>query len=499
MTASEQKPHWLLPWLTLLIGFVCFFWGLGDIALLSFNEARRAIPTQAMFATGDWLLPRLNGELYLTKPPLLYWLTTTTSHLLGNVDEWSVRLPSALLASTVVFAAYRYALRRFGPWAALFTAQLLIANASFSAFARRAEIEMLLTALCFGALLAALHFIQEQAGRRWILLSCFLFGLAVLAKGPVAPLFITLPLLAYALVYRETRAWQVLRDPVGWGILLLVGSSWFLAVSLKMGFDTWQATVQKDIFDKVQGTASSPLLSYFGWMLTDFLPASLLLLAVPLAAWQRWKSGIRPTVLMLLTAPLAAWRRWKSDTQLTALIIAVAVPLLIFTASSDKHAKYMLPAYPVVALLVGKRLGELMETVRPAWRRLLLALGLLMPLGYASYYVVGEARVYDYRIVGLLQFEQWIAGVHDTPVYGYVALDERSVYYARRTIPILDPEKVEQAQQSSFLLLVESNHLDATAQAADCKVREFEPYLKRKKTLTVFGFGAACLPPSAPE
>jgi hypothetical protein len=342
-------------------------------------------------------------------------------------------------------------------------------------FARRAEIEMLLTALCFGALLAALHFIQEQAERRWILLSYFLLGLAVLTKGPLALLFVTLPLLVYALVYRETRAWQVLRSPAGWGMLLLVGSSWFLAVSLQMGFDVWQATVQRDMLGKIHGTTSNSLLSYFSyfaWMLVDFLPASLLLLA----------------------APLAAWRRWKGDTRLTALIIGVAVPLLIFTAFSDKRIKYLLPVYPLIALLAGKRLGELMEMVRPAWRRLLLVLGLALPLGYAGFYAAGEARVFDYRYVGLLQFEQWISGVRDTPVYGYVALDERSIYYAKRTIPVLNREKVEQkrAQQLSFLLLVEDNHLDAIVQAADCKVREFEPYLKRKKNLAVFGFGAVC-------
>ena len=461
-----------------MIGLICFFWALGDIALLSFNEARRAIPTLGMFTTGDWLLPRINGELYITKPPLLYWLTTSMSHLLGSVSNWSLRLPLALTATAVVFAAYRHALRRFGPWAALFTAQLLIANASFSNFARRVEIDMLLTALCFGALLAALHYIQEQAGRLWILLSYFLFGLAVLTKGPVPLLFVTLPLLAYALLYRDKRAWRVLLDPVGWAILLLVGSSWFLAVSLQVGPDIWQDTVQSDIFDKVRGTTSGWLLSYFGWMLVDFLPASLL----------------------LLVAPLATWRRWKSDTRLTALIIAVAVPLLIFTISSGRHAKYLLPAYPLIALIAGKRLGELMETARPAWRRLLPVLGLLLPLGYAAYYAVGEARVYNYRYVGLLQFEQWIAEVRDTPVYGYVALDERSIYYANRTIPMLNREEVEQkrAEQSSFLLLVESNKADAADQTADCKVREFEPYLKRKKTLTVLGFGAACLPPATP-
>ncbi|MCL1825139.1 MAG: glycosyltransferase family 39 protein [Betaproteobacteria bacterium] len=477
MTTCKQEPPQILCWLTLLVGFVCFFWGLGDIALLSFNEGRRAVPTQAMFATGDWLLPRLNGELYITKPPLLYWLTTAVSHLLGKVNEWSVRLPLALAASAAVFAAYRYALRRFGSWAALFTAQLLIANASFAMFARRAEIDMLLTALCFGALLAALHFMQEEAKRRWILLSYFLLGLAALAKGPPVLVFVTLPLLAYALVSRDRAAWQVLRDPVGWGIFLLVGGSWFLAVSLLMGLDTWQVTFQRDILNKVHSTAFKPLYSYFGWMLVDFLPVSLL----------------------LLVAPLATWRRWKNDNRLIVLMIAVVLPLLIFTVSSDKHAKYMLPAYPVLALLAGNRLGELMETARPAWRRLLIAFGLLMPVGYAGFYAVAEARVFEYRTVALPQFEQWMAEVRDMPVYGYVALDERSIYYAKRTIPLVDRAAVDQmrAQQTSFLLLVESNHLDAIAQEANCKVREFKPYLKRQNVLTVFGFGEACPPPSS--
>ncbi|MDR2186944.1 MAG: glycosyltransferase family 39 protein [Azonexus sp.] len=477
MSAKPLPPPWLLWWLTLIIGGVCFFSGLGDIPLLAQNEARRALPAQAMFATGDWLLPRLNGQLYLAKPPLLYWLATIASHFFGAVSEWSTRLPSALAAAAITLAACRYALSRYGPWAALFTAQALIANTSFAMFARRAEIEMLLTALCCGALLAVLRFIEDQqAGRRWILLSYVLLGLAILAKGPLALLFVTLPLLVHALIYRQARAWQALRDPAGWGLLLLVGGSWFLAVSLELGFDIWQATVQRDMLNKIHGVtaAPEPLFSYVLWLLADFFPASLLLLA----------------------APLATGRRWKDNHRLAALLIAVAVPLLIFSAFSDKHAKYLLPLYPLLALLAGKRLSELMTTARPVWQRLLPALGLLMPLGYASFYTVAEARVFDYRYTGLMQFEQWIASAGETPVYGYLSLDERALYYARRTIPMLNPAEIEQkrAQQSALLLLVDNNHLDAIAPQADCTLRQFTPYLKRHKTLTVLGFGNVCQP-----
>ncbi|MDR2219036.1 MAG: glycosyltransferase family 39 protein [Methylobacillus sp.] len=468
---TTQPPR-LLLWLTLLLGIVCFFWGLGAIPLLSYNEARRAIPTQVMFASGDWLLPQLNGELYIAKPPLLYWLTTTTSHLFGQVNEWSVRLPSALAALATVFAAYRYALRRIGPWAALFTAQVMIANATFALFARRAEIEMLLTALCFGALLAALHYIQEHAGRRWLLLSYFLLGLAVLAKGPLALLFVTLPLIAYALIQRETRAWQALRDPAGWAILLLVGGSWFLAVSMQLGFDIWQATLQRDIVNKVSGSDAKPFYNYFLWLLADFFPASLL----------------------LFIAPFATWKRWKIDRKIIAPLVAILVPLLIFTAFSNKHAKYLLPAYPLVALVFGKRLGELMESARPAWRNVLVTLGLLMPLGYAGFYTFAEARVFNYRYTALPPFTQWADSTRTSPLYAYEHIDERAIYYANRAIPELDKAGLEKIRASTpdFLLLIEHKKSDAVTQQADCKVREFKPWLDRRTTLTVLGFGNAC-------
>jgi 4-amino-4-deoxy-L-arabinose transferase-like glycosyltransferase len=113
---------------------------LGSIPLLSLNEARRALPVQAMLTGGNWLLPRLNGELYITKPPLFYWLGAMVAELRGAADEWAVRLPSAL---AVLWTGYRVALRWFGRWSALFTVQILLANAGFAVFEPRKRLQTL--------------------------------------------------------------------------------------------------------------------------------------------------------------------------------------------------------------------------------------------------------------------------------------------------------------------------------------------------------------------
>lgn len=468
----STKTYRILLAVTVVVGALLFFWGLGSLPLLSFNEARRAIPASNMFATGDWLLPRLNGELYLTKPPLLYWLSAICAHLFGAANEWAVRLPSALAASCVAILVYRYALRQYGPWPALFAVQILIANASFAMDARRAHIEMLLTALCFSALLAALHFTRGDGGRRWLWLSYLLLGAATLTKGPLALLFVTLPLLVDALYQRQPRQWQALRDPIGWGIFLAVGSSWFLAVTLRMGPEIWSAILQKDIVSKVAGASGDPFYMYVVWMIADFFPFSLL----------------------VFVAPLATWRRWRLQPASVALLLAVAVTLLVYSAFNSKNAKYMLPAYPLVAILLGARLGELLDSARPWLRRGLLGLALLLPGGYAAFYAIAEARLLDYRYVAFPQFTGWLAGVGETPLYGYVSLDERLIYYARRDIPIVNDEALQRlrAAGTPLLLLVEGSRAAGMVAQADCSIKEFQPYLSRNKALAVYGFGAAC-------
>lgn len=461
----------ILLFVTVLVGTVVFFWGLGDIPLLTYNEARRAIPAANMIADGDWLLPKLNGELYITKPPLIYWTAAVFSYLFGTVDEWTVRIPSALAASTIALLAYRYALRHFGAWSALFTLQILIANAGFAMLGRRAGIEMLLAALCFSSLLSALKYTHENAGRHWLLLSYFLLGAAVLAKGPIALLFVTLPLLIDALYQRQPRQWQALRDPLGWVIFLIIGSSWYLAVTWQMGFDIWVSTVNKDMVNKIYSASGEPFYNYILWLIADFFPASLL----------------------LFIAPIAVWQRWKKNHITVSLFMALIVPFLIYTAFSDKHAKYLLPIYPIVAILLGSRLGELLSNAGPRLRRCLLIAGILFPAGYAVYYALAEPKMLHYRYEALPLIKNWFASNEDdVPIYGYIDLDERLIYYANRDIPIIDDAKLTSLKTSNALLLVENSNIEKIKPQASCLIKEFRPYLKKDGTLAIFGFGTAC-------
>lgn len=471
MLPDLNKAYPKILWATVIIAAIVFFWGLGSMDLLSLNEGRRALAIQEMVSSGNWLLPHLNGELYLTKPPLLYWLSSSLA-LIWGVNEWTLRLPSALAAIAVLIMVYRYTLQQSGKWAALFAVQLLIANLGFSMLGRCAEIEMLLTALCVGSLLSALQYIQAQSSKNWIILSYFLLALALMTKGPLVLLLVTLPLLIAAIYSKNPHIKAVLLSGRGWLIFLVVGLAWYAIVSWQLGFDIWATIAKRDMLDKMQSESAKPILSYLGWIAVDFM---LLIGLFLVGAKEFFKQQIQqPRQLILL--------------------LAVVVPLVLFSLFSNKHAKYLLPIYPLIAILLAIKLAAIFDAATEARQKIIVIIALLLPIGFAIFYALLEPKVFAYRVAAFPTFSAWVSTIKQTDLYAYQVIDSRLVYYANRPIKILDKNKLEQAKSMhrSFLLLVESDNLSALRLEVDCTVKEFSPYLKRNKSLTVFGFGQVC-------
>lgn len=471
MLPDLNKTHPKILWTTVIVAAIVFFWGLGSMDLLSLNEGRRALAIQEMVSSGNWLLPHLNGELYLTKPPLLYWLSSSLGFIWG-VNEWTLRLPSALAAIAVLIMVYRYALQQSGKWAALFAVQLLIANLGFAMLGRRAEIEMLLTALCVGSLLSALQYIQSQSSKNWIILSYFLLALALMTKGPLVILLVTLPLLIAAIYSKNPHIKAVLLSGRGWLIFLVVGLTWYAIVSWQLGFDIWATIAKRDMLDKMQSESAKPILSYLAWIAVDFM----LLIGLFLVGVKEFFK-----------------QQFQQSRQLV-LLAATILPLIIFSLFSNKHAKYLLPIYPLIAILLAIKLAAIFDAATEAKKKIIVIIALLLPIGFAIFYALLEPKVFAYRVAVFPTFSAWVPTIKQTDLYAYQEIDSRLVYYANRPIKILDKHKLEQAKSMhrSFLLLVESDNLSALRLEADCTIKEFSPYLKRNKSLTVFGFGRVC-------
>src|SRR4051794_34543966 len=82
--------------LLVLLGVLFFLPGLGQISLFDRDEPRFPTAARTMAVTGDFLVPRFNGDLRPDKPPLVYWLMNLTYAATGSFGELGARLPSAL-------------------------------------------------------------------------------------------------------------------------------------------------------------------------------------------------------------------------------------------------------------------------------------------------------------------------------------------------------------------------------------------------------------------
>ncbi|MBO6518174.1 MAG: glycosyltransferase family 39 protein, partial [Bacteroidia bacterium] len=80
----------------LVIGVtIALFHGLGMMPL-SADEPIRALVAADMAINGNYIAPKLNGEVYLNKPPLYNWMLLGFFKVFNSYSEWVVRLPSIL-------------------------------------------------------------------------------------------------------------------------------------------------------------------------------------------------------------------------------------------------------------------------------------------------------------------------------------------------------------------------------------------------------------------
>jgi len=100
----------LHPLLTgLALGLLCaclYLWGLGDLPFYTKGEPREGTIVWEIYTSGEWILPLRNGHIIPSKPPLFHWLGALVSLAWGEVNELTIRLPSALLAVLGVLLTY---------------------------------------------------------------------------------------------------------------------------------------------------------------------------------------------------------------------------------------------------------------------------------------------------------------------------------------------------------------------------------------------------------
>jgi 4-amino-4-deoxy-L-arabinose transferase-like glycosyltransferase len=193
-----------------LIAAVCFFAFLGSYALMDNNEGLYAGIPHWMVKSGNYILPRLNGLIYIEKPPLLYWLIALNFNLFG-VSEWTARLVPAASGFLVALLLFWF-LRRENRTSDGITAILLWSTSlGVILFSRVIFFDMLFT-LFFSVLLIALYLFRKNRKKRiWLLLAYTMAALAVLTKGLLGVALPCLTVFVFVYCEQTSKTWYSLK------------------------------------------------------------------------------------------------------------------------------------------------------------------------------------------------------------------------------------------------------------------------------------------------
>jgi 4-amino-4-deoxy-L-arabinose transferase-like glycosyltransferase len=336
-----------VPVLLLVLGAVVFLPSLPFMSVFIGHDALEGMRLRAMLETGNWFFPEV-----LRKPPLYYWLSGTVAWLRGGtVDTISLRLPSALLAGlgvVIVFGSGRHAAT---PTGGALAGVILLTSLLYVQQAHSIRTDM---ALCFFVTCALLLFFSAYTrlwryggGGGWVphLFAGCLAG-ALLSKGPVGVVLILLPIAAFLVWRRDPSGARPLLRP---GPLLtfgVLGCGWYVSALWGAREAFWRTQIlEENVSRFVGGIDKMSPFYYVSPLLLTFAPWSLFL---PAALWQAFKEKAEGPVF------LALW--W----------LAV---VLFFQFSAYKRARYLLPAQPASALLVGWWLATRLPAATAAVRR----------------------------------------------------------------------------------------------------------------------------------
>jgi 4-amino-4-deoxy-L-arabinose transferase-like glycosyltransferase len=332
--------------LVALLGALLFLPGIGARDLWNPDEARYAEVAREMRLFGSYAVPRLNGEVYTQKPPLLFWSILAVSTLTGGVDEVAARLPLALSGIGALVAVFLLGQRLFGRRAAWLA--VLAYATCFKTFwqARFGQIDMLLG---FLVVLGIWFWVRAWAeDRPRLALLFYLFaGLGTLAKGPVALLPPLLGILAFLIWERDWPA--VRRLHLGLGLLLwaAVVLAWLVPAGLSGGREYLDQIVLRQNVTRYAEPwhHHQPPWYYLTTIPADFFPWSFLLPGALVAGWRA-------------TRQVGGQAGRERQGFRFALCWALAT-VVFFSISPGKRTVYVFQMFPALALLVGFGLDRL--------------------------------------------------------------------------------------------------------------------------------------------
>lgn len=344
----DTKKSWFAD-LLLLSLLCCLLYGvlLGTRPLNTPDEGRYAEVAREMLVSGNYITPQLDQVTFLDKPPLVYWLTAGSLHVVG-INNWAVRLIPALFAWLGCLAAYVTARQLYSRRAAWLTALMQATALLYFSLAHYLNMDLAVAVLIGISLQSFLLGVKATRGNRWYFYIAYLSSAAaVLTKGMIGIVFPIMIIGSWMLICRQWRVLKKMYLPTGLVLFLLAALPWYFAVQ-QQSPEFWHYFFVYEQFTRFTGQQfnnPAPFWYYLPVIILGFYP------------WSVW----------LLPALKQAWQQGKQHNENIFLLLWVGLITVFFSIPAAKISSYLLPIFPALALITGNYVAQQWQQTT-AWR-----------------------------------------------------------------------------------------------------------------------------------
>lgn len=315
-----------------LIIICCFaFFVHNDVLSLNIMEARNLVTAREMVSENHWLLPTMNGELRLEKPPLPTWIAAM-GWMISPQNIFLQRSLAGLVATLLILYFYLTGVLLFKSRVSAFLSSIVLCTSYCTILiGRTASWDI----YCHSMMMIGIYFLAKAQdlnnhGVKDCLKAGLFFGLSLLSKGPISFYTLLLPfVLSFLFVYRqlhlEQKQWVVLLATT-----LLVGGWWYVYVFIYKMDNSIQAFSKESINWISYNTRSW----YYYW--SFFIECGIWLFLL----------------LLSLVTPLWNGTSWKNKKYLFPLCW-VLTGLLFLSLIPEKKTRYLFPIILPCCYLMG--------------------------------------------------------------------------------------------------------------------------------------------------
>lgn len=298
---------------------------------MAVDEATRGLVALEMMIRDQFITPTINGEFYYNKPPLFNWIVAAFFSVFG-INEFVLRLPTALSLIGFGFTVYYFVKQELGRNAGIITAFMFVTTGRLLFWeSLLGYIDTTFSWAVYTGMMFTHFYFRRRQYLKLFLVSYFFMAIGFMLKGLPAIVFQGFTLLVLFISEREFKKLFTWKHLVG-GLAFLVPVGTFYLIynqynSLENVFNTlWHESTERTVVDQ-------------GWLLTVkhlyLFPTEMLYHYLP------W------TLLLVFAFRKGFWSMVFENKFIKFNLLVVLVNIIPYWTSPDVYPKYIMALIPM--------------------------------------------------------------------------------------------------------------------------------------------------------